>query len=409
MSPSNPQQYTSAPLTTALPYDPGEGTPLVVLEVDERTAVAVMSVGHLLQVVPDPIAAEKPDRLAEDARLRKYAELRGEVQRLVEGAKAKNAHAYGHYLVEGYVHGERPAATPAITLYHREPLKIVEFAPGVHAAILPHGDFLAAIDGETQRLAWGYAADEKPELLQRRVAVLIHHGKDEREARQAFYDLNTREVKPNAAVAISMDTQDPATAITRTVAEQDVIQGRVNLRRRQLRKRDEDVLTISALRTGIVTTILGEAGLQVGSRPLELPEDTEFEQLEHAVVEVWTAILEQLEEELEPERRAEVVVSSPSVLAGIGVLAHQAMPSPPRREGTPLTVEEVLERLDGVMWERQYEDEDGDVSSPWDGVAGKFTPTGRFSIGGPKEVGHSVAKALRDPFSDEGLQVRGNA
>ena len=392
-----------------MPYDPGEGTPLIILEIDETTCLAVMTVGQLLQVVPDPIASEKPDRVAEDPRLRKYGELRAEVQRLVEGAKAKNAKAYARYLVEGYARDERPAATPPITLYHREPLKVVDLAPGVRAGLLPHGDFLAAIDGETQRIGWGAAAQEEPRLLQRRVPVLIHHGKEEWEARQAFYDLNTREVKPNAAVAIAMDTQDPATAITRTVAEQvEVIQGRVNLRRRQLRKRDEDVLTISALRTGIVTTIMGEAGLQIGSRPVELPEGTELEQLEHAVLEVWTAILEHIEEELEPERRPEVIVSAPSVLAGIGVLAHQAMPSPPRREGVALTVDEVLERLDGVMWERQYEDEEGDVSSPWDGIAGKFTPTGRFSIGGPKEVGHTVAKALRDTFSPEGRQVRGD-
>ena len=39
------------------------------------------------------------------------------------------------------------------------------------------------------------------------------------------------------------------------------------------------------------------------------------------------------------------------------------------------------------MWERQFVDENGSLSSPWDGIAGKFTPGGRFSIGGPKEVG----------------------
>jgi len=406
MSPTD-SQYQSTP--GVLPYDPGKGNPLIVLEVDEHTAIGTMTVGQLLNVVPDPIASEKPDRVAEDPRLRKYGELRAEVQRLVEGAKAKNAKAYARYLVEGYAREMRPAATPAITLYHREELEVVELAPGVRAAIVPHGDFFAAIDGETQRLGWGEAAQEAPELLQRRVPVLIHHGKEESEARQAFYDLNTREVKPNAAVAIAMDTQDPATAITKLVAEEvDVVAGRVNLRRRQLRKRDEDVLTISALRTGIVTTILGEAGLQVGSRPVAIPEGTELEQVEHAVVEVWRAILELLEEELDPERRAEVVVSAPSVLAGIGVLAHQAMPSPPRREGTPLTVEEVLERLNGVMWERTYENEFGAVVSPWDGIAGKFSPTGRFSLGGPKEVGHSVAKALGQPSSSEGRRVRGN-
>jgi DNA sulfur modification protein DndB len=206
-----------------------------------------------------------------------------------------------------------------------------------------------------------------------------------------------------------MDSMDPATAITRAVIDaSEVIRDRVNLRRRQLRRKDEDVLTISALRTGIVTTILGEAGLQIGARPLELPEGTEFEHLEAVVVEVWCAILEQLEEELDPARRSEVVVSAPSVLAGIGVLAHQAMPQPPRREGVAAqSVDEVLERLVGVMWEREYIGPDGRATSPWVGIAGKFTPAGRFSIGGPKEVGHMVARALKDPVSREGEQIRG--
>lgn len=42
-----------------------------------------------------------------------------------------------------------------------------------------------------------------------------------------------------------------------------------------------------------------DAGLQVGSRPVELPEGTELGQLEHAVLEVWTPILELLEEDLD--------------------------------------------------------------------------------------------------------------
>ncbi len=39
-----------------------------------------------------------------------------------------------------------------------------------------------------------------------------------------------------------------------------------------------------------------------------------------------------LEEYLEPARRDEVVVSAPSILAGIGVLAHHAVPQLPRRD-----------------------------------------------------------------------------
>ena len=133
------------------------------------------------------------------------------------------------------------------------------------ALLIPWGEHLVAIDGETQRIAWQLATLQSPGLKAKRVAVLIHHGKSIVEARQGFHDLNTKEVKPNAAVAISMDTRDPATGITRPVMEaSDIIRDAVNLRRRQLRRTDKEKLTISALRTGIVTTILGAPGLQVG-------------------------------------------------------------------------------------------------------------------------------------------------
>jgi hypothetical protein len=66
-----------------------------------------------------------------------------------------------------------------------------------------------------------------------------------------------------------------------------------------------------------------------------------------------------------------------------------------------------------VNWDRTYEStvrrnglEEHETRSPWDGIAGKFTPSGSFSIGGPKEVGYAVAEALEDPESDGGKQIR---
>lgn len=390
----------------SLPFDPAEGTPVPMLEVDDHTALITLNVSHLLQVVPDPVAAEKQDRIAEDARLKAYGELRGEVQRLVEGAKKKNATQYGSYLVEGF-RGEHQWVTPPITLFHENLLRTVEFGAGFRALLLPHGAFLTAIDGETQRLAWALASQSEPSLLSRRIAAVVHHGLPIKIARQYFHDLNTLEVKPNAAVAISMDDRDPATRIARAVMEEvPQLRGRINLRRRQLRRNDPEVLTISGLRTGVVTTILGEAGLQVGARPITLPDDVSADEIRGHVVDIWKAIIDLLEEDLEPEERQNVVVSAPSILAGIGVLAHKAMPNPPRREPDSWTIEEIIDCLDDVSWERVFTRPDGSQGSAWENVAGKFTPSGRFSIGGPKEVGHAVASALEDPASPSGRQIR---
>jgi len=393
-----------------LPFDLSKGQPIVALPIDEHEAQAVMPVQQLLSLVPDPLKAEKPKEIEGDPLMRSYAELRGEVQRMVQGAKAKNAIAFGRYLVEGLT-GERPFVTPPITLYHPVQLEQVSLGNGQIALILPYGDFFVAIDGETQRLAWQYAANDYPAALAARVKIVVHHGKPLTQARQGFYDLNTREVKPNAAVAIAMDSLDLATQVTRVVMDSsDVLkEGGVNLMRRQLRRSDPELLTISALRTGVVTTILGAPGLQIGSRPIDmhiLDEEAGREALVNAVTEVWVGILEQLEDELQPNQRAESVAAAPAVLAGIGVVAHHAVPQPPRRDGVEeWSVEEVVEHLDGVNWKRTQA-VDGRETSPWDGIAGKFTPSGRFSIGGPKEVGYAVAEALEGPSSAGGRQIR---
>jgi DNA sulfur modification protein DndB len=403
-----------------LQYDPSEGQAIVVVSVNDREAVATMKVGQLLQLVPDPRKSENPSEVESDPTLRAYATVRKEVQRAVQGAKAKNAIAFARYIIEG-LRGQRPWIVPPITLYHPLPLQQVLMPNGQPALVLPYGDFLVAIDGETQRLAWQLAAQEYPPALGERLKVVIHHGKDETEARQGFYDLNTREVKPNAAVAIAMDSMDLATRITRRVMEESIVlEGgrRVHLQRRQLRRSDTELVTISGLRTGVVTTILGSAGLQIGSRPIEPThpalEGVDTERLADAVVAVWTAILEELERELQKDRRAVSVVSAPAILAGLGVLAHHAVPKPPRRDGVESwTVEEVVNHLRGVKWDRTevFEDADGASrkASPWEGIAGKFTPAGSFSIGGPKEVGYAVADALENPTDDAGRRIRASA
>jgi hypothetical protein len=398
-----------------LEYDPSEGQAIVVVPVNDHEAVATMKVGQLLQLVPDPRKSEDPKQVESDPTLRAYAALRREVQRAVQGAKAKNAIGFGRYIVEG-LRGERPWIVPAITLYHPLPLQAVKMPNGQPGLVLPYGDFFVAIDGETQRLAWQYAAQEHPPAMSERVKVVIHHGKHETDARQGFYDLNTREVKPNAAIAIAMDTMDIATKITRRVMEESIVLeggNLVNLQRRQLRRTDQELVTISGLRTGIVTTILGSTGLQIGSRPIEPTnaalEGVDLDGLADAVVDVWTVILEELEGELKQERRATSVVSAPAILAGLGVLAHHAVPKPPRKDGVDSwTVDQVISRLKEVSWDRTVTPDGSTTkSSPWDGIAGKFTPAGSFSLGGPKEVGYAVADALENVDGEPGRKIRG--
>jgi DNA sulfur modification protein DndB len=357
-----------------------------------------MPVSQLLELVPSPVLAEDPKRTAEDPVLAAYAEVRNQVQRAMEGAKERNASSYGKYLVE-WLLGQKPGVVPPITLYSPQRLSLVSF-DGMPAVVIPFGAKFPAIDGETQRVGWERAAREiGMAALNRRVAITLHHGKTLEEARQAFYDLNVLEVKPSAAVAISMDTQDPATHVTRAIIEASpLLHGRVNMRRRQLRKRDPELVTISALRTGVVTTLLGRPGLQYGTRPVTLPSDIDMTAVQKAAVAAWTAIVDEFEDEI--ASREDFLITAPAILAGIGCVAHHAMPRPPRgEEFDSWTVEEVVDRLVAVRWERE--------STVWNGIVGKMTPKGNLSISGPKEVGHAVADALEDPESAAGRQLRG--
>jgi hypothetical protein len=88
---------------------------------------------------------------------------------------------------------------------------------------------------------------------------------------------------------------------------------------------------ISKARSRVVTTIFGRPGLQYGTRPVTLPDNVEEHELTDAVTDVWTGIIDLLKADLDPKRRRNWVVAAPGILAGIGVVAHQTMPAPPRR------------------------------------------------------------------------------
>lgn len=58
---------------------------------------------------------------------------------------------------------------------------------------------------------------------------------------------------------------------------------------------------------------------------------------------------------------------------------------------------ELLEKLREVKW---------DKGQRWDGIAGKFTPKGRFSLGGSKETVYAVYAALTDASTEGYARVR---
>jgi DNA sulfur modification protein DndB len=293
----------------------------------------------------------------------------------------------------------RTGVTPPIVLWTEAELKMFEPAPGIKALLLPFGLKFVAIDGETQLAARYEAAAKLDRLQQQFVPVVIHHGRDVDWARQAFHDLNALQIKPNTAVAISMDERDPLTQIAREVEKSvSFLIGRVNHRRRQLGKNDSDVMTISALRLACVTVAKGIGGIQYGARPIPGEElGNEIEQIQDVCVAWWDAVANAIGDEYEVGRRADSIATAPSALAAIGAFGHSLLSEGLSGADLEEAAADRAEELLTVNWTR---------GPHWNGIAGKMTPSGRLSIAGAKESAYVIYKALTDVNSEEFRVVR---
>src|SRR5262249_6989003 len=81
------------------------------------------------------------------------------------------------------------------------------------------------------------------------------------------------------------------------------------------------------------------------------------------------------------------VAAAPAILAALGAVGHQVLhiADPDTRR---LKCRELANGLKAVNWMR---------GKPWEGIAGKFTPKGTFSLGGPKETAHAIFAASPIP------------
>jgi DNA sulfur modification protein DndB len=349
----------------------------------------------LFQIAPDPRDTENKKKHDASKELQDLFDVREEVQRLFEGAKKKNVDPYSEYIVA--LHAGEDGITPVITLYSEGSLEVEERPDGTGFIQIPWDQRLIAIDGETQLAARHEAANREPATKQQFVAVYICHGRDQLWARQSFHDLNTLGVKPNAALSIGMDARDPITQVSRDV-EREVLffRNRINKVRRQLRASDSEVTTIAALRGACVTLAKGIVGVQYGARPVPINQD-DLPAVRAAAVDWFSALGEALGPFMLD--RENNVTSSPAVLAALGAVGNQALhiTDPDARR---TKCRQLADDLKTVNWMR---------GKAWEGIAGKFTPKGTFSLGGPKENAHAIFAALTNPSSEGYARVRGLA
>src|SRR5260370_41354348 len=141
--------------------------------------------------------------------------------------------------------------------------------------------------------------------------------------------------------------------------------------RRQLGAGDTDVVTITSLRGACITLAEGIAGIRYGAKPVPLAEHETARVLEVAV-EWFTAVTDAIGPVMED--RVRKLASAPTVLAAIGAIGHE-MRNIDDREQRVSKASALVRKIRTVDWNR---------GKHWEGIAGKYTPKGPFSVGGSK-------------------------
>ncbi|CAL9581216.1 hypothetical protein SUDANB58_05040 [Streptomyces sp. enrichment culture] len=403
-----------------LPSGTPEGIPLTVMPVREDAVIGTMSLATLVRLVPSPRQEEDPRALkAASGHDRRRAELRATVQRTLKSQKGKNIPDYAEYIAAGLL-GKHGSAwsTPPITLWHAGEIAAMsdELIPGsgLRTLTVAPDAMVIAIDGETQTTAW-HDIYQDPESfgltyaeLGRRVRIPfeLYLGISPADARQIFYDRNVKGVDVAKNLAMSMDQRDLATRLAHVVGEKLEVEsdGRrmpfgtlVNAGKRQLTRTDKEVVTLSALRTLIVTTVFGGKGVQYSATTVhagDLPPNTDADEVERVVVR----LVSRLVGDRFPDFARRSAITAPAVMAGLGVLLHRATPwcDP----GDAMSYETIEHLLADVRWERE--------PAYWDGVCASVGSTGRLNFsGGVKDSAGRVAGALLDPHGELGRKIRG--
>lgn len=368
--------------------NPTNGYIVQGVKLDDNRFIGRMKGSQLLKIAEDPRITEKEKIRTGNTHLEALYELRKDVQRLFEGAKKANVEPYAKYIV-GTHSKKLDGMTPPIILYSAVLLEENE-----SEILIPWDVQIVAIDGETQLAARFEAANIDQDTKNDFVPVLICHGKTKEWARQVFHDLNLLSVKPNAAVAIGMDQRDPLTHVAREVEQRvPLFTGRVNTVRRQLRAKDKEIVTITALRGACVTLAEGIGGVKYGAKPVHVDEGR-IPRITEIAVEWFGAVADLLGPVLED--KVNRVASSAAVFTAIGAMGHVLVAiSDPSQRGAKKA--QLLEQLRSVNWTK---------GEHWAGICGKYTPSGTFSVGGPKEVAHAVYNALMDQIDPAYSKVR---
>jgi DNA sulfur modification protein DndB len=359
--------------------NPADGVMFPALEIDEHRSSGRMSKRQFFASVPDPRLA---DVHSEDQALQEIALVRAQVQRPFENAKKANVLSYRNYITD--MTNGKPGITPAIILYSPTTLPHEFDEYGVGRILLPYGQPICILDGETQTAA-RFDAKSDPATQNGFLAIEVVHGVSVEIAAQMYHDLNVLGVRPSPALAMSRDQRDTMTAITRQVAALPIFHGRVDFTSRQLKRKSANIITLTALRGAVVCFGEGIGGVRFGVKPVAVAT-ARIAPLESGALLWFKALADKIGPVLEGDRD-KLITGGPAIFAALGALGFGIEKT--AEADRPAAIATRLAKLDGVKWDR----------ASWVGIAGKQTPKGKITLGGSKEVAYAVYAALSDPNS----------
>ena len=378
------------------PLNPTDGHIIAGTSIDDHRFLGRVRAAQLFQIAPDPRDTENRKKLDSSRELQEFRGVRDEVQRLFEGAKKRNVAPYADYIVA--LRAGDDGLTPAITLFSDAPLPVQVREDGTGFIQVPWDKRLVAIDGETQLAARHEAANISPATKHEFVAVYVNHGRDQGWARQAFS-------RPQHARRSSQRRAEPRdgcarpdhACLPRGRTARSVLQGPRQERPPPVARRATPRSSRSpALRGACVTLAKGINGVQFGARPVPIDHGL-VPQIETAAIDWFAAFTDAFGPAL--ANRAQSLASSPTAMAALGAVGNPLVHIEDAQDRA-LKARELVQSLRSVDWSRD---------KTWEGIAGKFTPKGAFSLGGSKETAYAVYAALSDPTSPGYARVRNTA
>lgn len=376
-------------ITTTTELDLSAGAYVKGVRLSDTCFLATTTFQQLRTITRDPDVLQPGSKRGNDdpaiADERAIHEL---IQRAMAGNKKSNVPRYTRY-IEQLVRGEAPGVLPPMHLWSAAGLEVVTVVPTTYA-LVPNGEHLLAIDGETQlaahhALGRATTISNETRTLHRQfpLAAIVHHGIPTRIARQYFHDLNLLAVRPNTSLGLAMDTQDPIMQVVSDVESNvELLAGRVDKMSRQLPKKSSKIVTLQSLRQMVVNIAKGISGVQYGARPAPVA-DVDLRELT-AVATDWIGTFFEAFETQIADREKYLAGSGP-VLAALGAMGNDLLGlDHEQRRGAQTRMLQELQRVDWSKGEH------------WLGIAGNYTSTGMFSVKGTKEVAYAVYNALTD-------------